>query len=76
MGTVPVWPPPSPPWAMSASTPIAATFSAWRLAPTVGITTRPASLSFWISGALGAWAKLATRTPSRIITSARSKASG
>ena len=36
---MPVWPPPSPPWAMTASTPISSTFSAWRRAPTVGITT-------------------------------------
>ena len=41
VGTVPVWPPPSAPWAMTASTPHAATFSAWRRAPTVGITTTP-----------------------------------
>ena len=36
---MPVWPPPSPPWAITASTPISSTFSAWRRAPTVGITT-------------------------------------
>ena len=32
-GPMPVWPPPSPPWAMTASTPISSTFSAWRRAP-------------------------------------------
>jgi hypothetical protein len=44
VGTGPVWPPPSAPWAITASTPHSATFSAWRRAPTVGMTNRPASL--------------------------------
>ena len=72
MGTVPVCPPPSPPWAMTASTPHSATFSAWRRAPTVGMTNSPASLQRVTRAGLGAWAKLATRAPVSIISSMRS----
>ena len=36
-----MWPPPSAPWAMTPWTPHSATFSAWRRAPTVGMTTSP-----------------------------------
>ena len=43
VGTTPVWPPPSAPWAITAETPMPAIFSAWRRAPTVGMTTRPLS---------------------------------
>ena len=75
MGTVPVWPPPSPPWAITASTPHSATFSAWRRAPTVGMTNSPASLQRVTSAGLGAWAKLATRAPASIIRSMRSPTS-
>ena len=38
VGTGPVWPPPSPPCTITASTPHAATFSAWRRAPIDGTT--------------------------------------
>ncbi len=41
VATEPVWPPPSPPCTITASTPHAATFSAWRRAPIDG-TTRDA----------------------------------
>ena len=41
VATAPVWPPPSPPCTITASTPHAATFSAWRRAPIDG-TTRDA----------------------------------
>ncbi len=75
MATSPVWPPPSPPWTMTASAPHAATFSAWRRAPMEGITTTPASLSRAISSREGASAKEATRTPSSMITVTRSAAS-
>ena len=72
VGTDPVWPPPSPPWAITASTPQSATFSAWRRAPTVGMVKSPASLQRATSAALGAWAKLATRAPVSIMSSIRS----
>ena len=62
---MPVWPPPSPPWAITASTPISSTFSAWRRAPTVGITTTPASWQRATASLVGAPAKLTSRTPSR-----------
>ncbi len=42
---VPVCPPPSPPWAMTALAPMSATFSAWRGAPTVTTVATPASRS-------------------------------
>ncbi len=57
---------------MTASTPHSATFSAWRRAPTVGITNSPASLQRATSFSLGAWAKLATRAPVSIMSSMRS----
>ena len=63
MGTDPVCPPPSPPWAMTASTPHSATFSACRRAPTVGMVTIPASFRRLIESLPGARAKLATFTP-------------
>ncbi len=66
VGIVPVWPPPSAPWAMTASTPHSATFSACRGAPTVGMVTTPASRSCFTRRSPGAWAKLATRTRSRM----------
>ena len=53
VGTLPVWPPPSPPWIITASAPQPATFSACRAAPTDGITTMPASLSFAIRSGFG-----------------------
>jgi hypothetical protein len=71
VGITPVWPPPSAPWAMTASTPHAATFSAWRGAPTVGMVTTPASFSVFTTCSPGAWAKLATRTPSRMMSAMR-----
>ena len=43
VGTNPVWPPPSAPWAITALTPMPATFSAWRGAPTVTTVATPAS---------------------------------
>ena len=60
---------------MTASTPHSATFSAWRRAPTVGMTNRPASLQRATRAGLGAWAKLATRTPVSIIRAMRSPTS-
>ena len=72
---VPVWPPPSAPWAITASTPHSATFSAWRRAPTVGMTNSPASLQRATNLGLGAWAKLATAAPAEIISSMRSPTS-
>ena len=57
---------------MTASTPHSATFSAWRRAPTVGMTNRPASLQRVTRAGLGAWAKLATRAPVSIMSSMRS----
>ncbi len=75
VGTVPVWPPPSPPWIITASAPQAATFSACRARPTLGITITPASLSFAISSFLGASANDATLTPCLISRSTRSPAS-
>src|SRR6195952_1662052 len=71
VGTVPVWPPPSPPWIITASAPQAATFSACRAAPTLGITTMPWSLSFAISSCFGASANEATFTPCLISRSTR-----
>ena len=53
-----------------------ATFSAWRLAPTVTIVTTPASLSRATCSGRGAAAKLATGTPSAMISARRSAASG
>src|SRR5258706_378056 len=55
VGTEPVWPPPSPPWTMTASTPHSATFSACRLAPIEGITTMPAAFARSTRSGLGAW---------------------
>ena len=52
VGTAPVCPPPSPPVAITASTPHAATFSACLRAPTDAIVTTPASLSAAISSGL------------------------
>ena len=71
----PVWPPPSPPWTITASAPQPATFFACLARPTDGITTTPASLSFAIRSGLGANANDATLTPSRISRSMRSFAS-
>ena len=71
----PVWPPPSPPWTITASAPQPATFLACLARPTDGITTTPASLSFAIRSGLGASANDATLTPSRISRSMRSFAS-
>ena len=75
VGTGPVWPPPSPPWIITASAPQAATFSACRAAPTDGITTMPWSLSRAISSCFGASANDATFTPCLISRSQRSCAS-
>ncbi len=63
VGIGPVWPPPSPPWTMTASAPQAATFFACFAAPIDGITTMPCSLSFAISSGFGARANEATLTP-------------
>src|SRR5579859_3066889 len=76
VGTLPVCPPPSPPWATTAPAPSAATFSACRLAPTDGMTTRPASVSWRITFWLGASPNEATRTPCLISSAARSGRSG
>ena len=75
VATGPVWPPPSPPCTITASAPQEATLRACLAAPTEGITTAPASLSFAISSCRGANANDATFTPSRIIRSTRSSAS-
>ena len=66
-----MWPPPSPPWIITASAPQPATFSAWRARPTLGITTRPWSLSLAISSFFGASANDATLTPCLISRSTR-----
>ncbi len=76
VGTAPVCPPPSAPWAITASTPHSATFSACRRAPTVGMTTTPWSLRVLTNRSPGAWAKLATLTPSRTMSAMRSSTSG
>ena len=60
VATGPVWPPPSPPWTITASAPQPATFFACLAAPTDGITTTPASLSFAIRSGFGASANDAT----------------
>ena len=60
---------------MTMSAPQAATFSACRAAPTLGITTMPWSLSLAISSCFGASAKDATFTPCLISRSTRSGAS-
>ncbi len=75
VATGPVWPPPSPPCTITASAPQPATFFACLAAPTDGITTTPASFSRAISSGLGANAKDATLTPSRMSNSIRSTAS-
>ena len=71
VGTGPVWPPPSPPWIITASAPQPATFTACLAAPIDGITTMPWSLSFLISSCLGASANDATLTPCLISRSQR-----
>ena len=76
VGTAPVWPPPSPPCAITASTPHASIFSAWRRAPTVGITSTPASWRRAIESWVGAPAKLTRRTPSRTTNAMRPSRSG
>ena len=76
VGTEPVWPPPSAPCAMTASTPHSATFSPCRRAPMVGIVTMPWSLSCFMIDLFGAVAKLATGTPIEMIMSTRSWMSG
>src|SRR5918994_286196 len=76
VGTVPVWPPPSPPWAMTASTPKSSIFSAWRRAPTVGMTSTPASCSRATASLVGAPAKLTRRTPPATHRSMRAARSG
>src|SRR5262245_31570967 len=76
VGTVPVWPPPSAPWAMTASTPKSSIFSAWRRAPTVGMTSTPASCRRATVSLAGAPAKLTRRTPWATQRSMRSARSG
>jgi hypothetical protein len=76
VGTVPVCPPPSPPVAITASTPHAATFSACLRAPTDAIVTTPASLSAAMSSRFGARAKETTGTPAPMTAATRSPASG
>jgi hypothetical protein len=71
-----VCPPPSPPWAITASTPQSSIFSACRRAPTVGITSTPASWRRATVSLVGAPAKLANRTPSRAHSATRSAMSG
>ena len=72
----PVWPPPSAPWQMTASTPHSSTFCAWRLAAMVGMHLMPPALSRPMTSLFGAAAKLARATPcsmsrsTRFITSA------
>ena len=62
VGTGPVWPPPSPPCTMTASTPQAATFSACRRAPIEGTTTSAGVLA--AARSAPAWAPARTRPPS------------
>src|SRR4051812_6670570 len=75
VGTDPVWPPPSPPWMTTASAPQDATFSAWRAAPTDGMTTTSWSFSLAMSSFLGASANDATLTPCSMSRSTRCGAS-
>jgi hypothetical protein len=53
VGTLPVWPPPSPPCAMITSAPSCTAFSAWRGAPTVGMHRLPAALKRSMNAGLG-----------------------
>src|SRR5438309_1026371 len=76
VGTTPVWPPPSAPWAMTASTPHSAIFSAWRRAPTVGMHSRPPSWIRSMASLVGAPAKLTRGTPRRTARSMRRARSG
>jgi len=76
VGTAPVCPPPSPPVAITASTPHAATFSACLRAPTDAIVITPASLSAATSSRFGARAKEAMGTPAPMTAATRSPASG
>lgn len=48
--TRPVWPPPSPPWQMTASQPACSAFTACFTAPQTTMTLRPAFLSFSMIG--------------------------
>src|SRR5450755_253777 len=75
VGAAPVWPPPSAPVAITASTPHAATFSACRRAPAEAMVITPASRSVAISSGFGASANEATGTCSLMITSMRAAAS-
>src|SRR3954452_209602 len=75
VGTLPVWPPPSPPWIITASAPHDATFLACLGAPMLGTTTMSCSLSMAISSGFGASAKLATLTPWSMSSRHRSTAS-
>ena len=76
VGTRPVCPPPSLPCATTAPAPSAATFSACRLAPTDGMTTRPASVSSRMTASFGASPNEATRTPCLTSSRARMSRSG
>ena len=76
VGTTPVCPPPSPPCAITASTPHSSTFSAWRRAPTVGMTSPPASCTRAIASFVGAPANEIMRTPSPSTNASRSSRSG
>src|SRR5687768_11967577 len=69
VGTGPVWPPPSPPWIITASAPHDATFTACLGAPMLGMTTMSCSLSRAISSGFGASANEATFTPYEISSS-------
>ena len=75
VGTEPVWPPPSPPWIITASAPHDATFTACLGRPTLGMTTMSCSLRRAISSGLGASANEATFTPCSMSRSHRAGAS-
>jgi len=53
VGTVPVWPPPSPPCTVTASAPSSTAFTACFTRPTVGMQTTPAYFSRRISSGPG-----------------------
>ena len=76
VGTLPVWPPPSPPWMVTASTPISTIFCACFTAPTVGMQTMPASRNRLIMALSGPRPKLTARTFSAMMVSTISAAPG
>jgi hypothetical protein len=66
VATEPVWPPPSPPWTLTMSTPSSTIFRACLTAPTVGTHRMPASRKRAIIVLSGPRPKLTARTWSRL----------